>query len=731
VPEIEYEPASLITALPVQTDRQQLHLGRDQLYRLRAVTQKRKSRDAKKTTLSVSNWRRILTPTPGSTDPLLTPFKLGKRTVKNRIFSSGHALSHAVHGRATETTLRYQMEKAKGGIGLSFVGGSGTVSIDTAPVFDQLIIDDDIIPFFSELSDFYHQHDALLMTQITHLGRRTNANAGEWVPIVAPSATREILHGGFPRAMDEEDIHRIVKDFAAAAIRCKTGDLDGLEVIASGHLIDQFWSPATNHRQDKYGGTLENRMRFGRMVFEAMREAVGDGFLLGVRMTMTEHDHDTSGLSFEDNIEIAQRLQDDGMLDFLNLVSGRIDSMPRLTNYMPGMAAPLAPFLQQVAMFRKEVTLPVFHATRINDLATARHAITENIVDMVGMTRGHIADPHIVDKLMEGEEDRIRSCVGATYCSNFKHCIQNPATARESTLPHRISENTDRQKKIVVVGAGPGGLEAARVCAARGHEVVVFEAADRVGGQVLLAGKVRWRTDLNTIMERECAILGVDIRCNRLAGPEDVLAQDPDVVIIATGGLPNVDWIEGNGAVVSSWDVLSGMASLNGSVFVHDLTGRNTALAVADFLSEQGTEVTLNTQDAHIGAEAMRLELSPFMKRFYERGVKMTVDQELTAAHAEDRQTRVTIRNMHTAESSEHYVDHLVVEGGTLPNDELFYELKHQSANDGVMDLDLLSKGLAQPDHGAGFHLYRVGDASGSRDIHCAMLDSLRLCNGI
>ncbi|MEK9786271.1 MAG: N-methylproline demethylase, partial [Gammaproteobacteria bacterium] len=371
-------------------------------------------------------------------DPLLQPFKLGKRTLKNRIFSSGHALSHAVHGRATETTLRYQMEKAKGGIALSFVGGSGTVSVDTAPVFDQLIIDDQIVPFFEELSAFFHQRDALLMTQITHLGRRTNANAGQWVPIVAPSGTREILHRGFPRAMDEEDIFRIVNDFAAAARRCKDGGLDGLEVIASGHLIDQFWSPATNHRTDKYGGSLDNRMRFGRMVYEAMREAVGDDFLLGIRMTMTEHDHDTSGLSIEDNVAIARQLQDDGVLDFLNLVSGKIDTLPRLTSYMPGMAAPLAPFLQQVVHFRNQVGLPIFHATRINDLATARHAINENIVDMVGMTRGHIADPYIVEKLSKGEADRIRTCVGATYCSNFGYCIQNPATAREANLPHQI-----------------------------------------------------------------------------------------------------------------------------------------------------------------------------------------------------------------------------------------------------------------------------------------------------
>jgi pyruvate/2-oxoglutarate dehydrogenase complex dihydrolipoamide dehydrogenase (E3) component len=153
-----------------------------------------------------------------------------------------------------------------------------------------------------------------------------------------------------------------------------------------------------------------------------------------------------------------------------------------------------------------------------------------------------------------------------------------------------------------------------------------------------------------------------------------------------------------------------------------------TALAVADLLSEKGAEVTLNTQDAHIGAEAMRLEIPPFMKRLYERGVKMAVDQELIAAHAEDRQARVTVRNMHTTKSSEYFVDHLVVEAGTLPNDGIFYELKEESANNGILDLDLLAKGLAQPEHDAGFHLYRVGDVSGSRDIHCAMLDALRLC---
>ena len=673
--------------------------------------------------------------TGAAADPLLKGFDLGPVRLKNRIFSSGHALSHAQGGAPTDTTLRYQMEKAKGGIGLSFVGGSGTVSADTAPVFDQLIINHDIIPFFAELSDFYHRHGAALMTQITHLGRRTNATAGDWLPIIAPSANREVLHRGFPREMDEADILRIVGDFATAAAICKEGGLDGLEIIASGHLMDQFWSPVTNQRGDSYGGSLDNRMRFSRMVFAAMREAVGADFALGVRMTMTEQDHDTTGLSEEDNIGIATRLRNDGSIDFLNLVAGRIDSLPRLTNYMPGMAAPLSPFLEQAGRFRQQVGLPVLHATRINDLATARHAIREEIVDLVGMTRGHIADPYIVAKLERGEEDRIRSCVGATYCSNFRYCIQNPATAREAQLPHVITADGGRQQKIVVVGGGPAGMEAARVCAGRGHDVVLFEAANRLGGQVLLAGKPGWRRDLLGIidwLERECAHLGVDIRLNSYADEAMVRAESPDVVFIATGGVPHTDWVEGDAVLLSSWDVLSGMASLDGDVLVHDQTGRNTALAAADHLSEHGAAVTLNTQDAAIGMEAMRLEISPFMKRFYERGVAMQTDHEIISARAADNKIEVTFRNMHTAGLSTRAFDHVVIEAGTLPNDELFYGLSDAAANRGVIDLEAMRDGRPQPVFDlAGYRLYRIGDVAGSRDIHCAILDALRLCAGI
>ena len=287
--------------------------------------------------------------------------------------------------------------------------------------------------------------------------------------------------------MDQHDIARVIKAFGAAARRCKEGGLDGIETHAGGHLIGQFMSPKMNRRTDGFGGSLANRCRFGLMVHEEIRRQAGDHFLVGLRHVVDEHDQ--QGLSFDDCVETLRLFERAGTIDFFNANYGRIDTEIALAvDSMPGMASPIAPWLTRIGQFKKQIRLPVFHAARISDIATARYAIREGLLDMVAMTRAHIADPHIVAKLQAGQEQRIRPCVGATHCqSQYRpHCVHNPSTGRELTLPHHVPRSSGPPRKVVVIGGGPAGLEAARVAGERGHHVVLFEAAPRLGGQVLM-----------------------------------------------------------------------------------------------------------------------------------------------------------------------------------------------------------------------------------------------------
>ncbi|WP_245815116.1 oxidoreductase [Shimia gijangensis] len=396
--------------------------------------------------------------------------------------STSHACGLEVNGFPQNAYQRYHEEKAKGGIGLTMFGGSSNVAPDSPSVFQQLDVGtDEIIPHLQQLSERVHKYGSALMCQITHLGRRGDPHADNWLPSIAPSPIRKTLHRSFPKEMDKHDIQRVVKAYGAAARRCKDGGLDGIETLASSHLIGQFLSPFTNTRTDEFGGSLENRCRFGLMVHEEIRRQVGDDFIVGIRYVV---DEEFEGLAFEDAVKIAHILEREGQIDFFNAIYGKMDTYRGLAmDNMPGMASPIAPWLQAVGAFKKEVSLPVFHAAKIADIATARYAIKEGLLDLVAMTRAHIADPHIVAKLMRGEEDRIRPCVGATHCmTGFRpRCLHNAASGQENKLPHVAGQATSPGKKVVVVGGGPAGLEAARICAERGHDVVLLEAGTALG----------------------------------------------------------------------------------------------------------------------------------------------------------------------------------------------------------------------------------------------------------
>lgn len=656
--------------------------------------------------------------------------------------SPAHEPAYAEDGKPKLRYQLYQEEKAKGGIALSMFGGSTNIAPDSPPVFGQLYAgDDDIIPWFRQLADRMHAHGTATMVQLTHMGRRTVSDDGDWLPTIAPSSVREPAHRSFPKAMEPSDIRRVVQAFGEAARRCREGGLDGLEVEAYGHLIDSFWTPLVNQRSDAYGGSLVNRMRFSIEVLESIRRAVGDDFIVGIRMTGGEDV--PGGLTEADGIEIARILARTGLIDFINLVKGSIASDEAISHVIPGMGTPLGPALEFAGRFRERVPLPIFHANRIADVATARHAISEGLVDMVGMMRAHMADPHIVRKLEAGESDRIRACVGASMCINRLYlgldslCIQNPATGREATIPHLTPPSDHPARRVVIVGAGPAGLEAARVSAERGHSVVLLEAASKIGGQVALAARATARrADLIGIVDwlaSECRHAGVDLRLGVVADEATVTALDPDVVIIAAGGQPRVPALaEGDDLVVSTWDIIGGAVTPSrGDVLVFDDHGTEDALSCVERLVASGSSVEIVAPDRHVGHEVTGTAYPAYLGSFYAAGVRMTPDHRVRSVRRRtDGRLDIELVTEYASTIQTRVVDQVVVEHGSLPNDELYLDLVPSSSNGGVLDLDAYLGIRPQPravDADGEFQLFRIGDAVASRGIHAAIYEARRL----
>lgn len=673
-----------------------------------------------------------------SQDPLLQPYRLKHLTLRNRIMITSHEPAYPEDGMPKDRYRAYHVERARAGVALTMTAGSAAVSRDSPPVFNNILAyKDEVVGWMRKLVDECHDHGAAVMIQLTHLGRRTRWDKGDWLPVVAPGHEREAAHRAFPKRIEDWDITRITRDFADAAERMQAAGVDGIELEAYGHLLEQFWSPLTNDLEAPWGGSLENRLRFTMQVLGAIRDRCGPDFIVGLRYTGDQVL--AGGMGAEEGFRVSHLLKDSGLVDFLNVVRGHIDTDAGLTDLIPVQGMRNAPHLEFAGRIRAETGFPTFHAAKIPDVATARHAIAAGLLDMVGMTRAHMADPHLVRKITQGREDDIRPCVGANYCldriyqGGLAFCLHNAATGREETMPHDIPPASDR-RRVTIVGAGPAGLEAARVAAERGHAVTVFEAADKPGGQIRLTAQQERRREMISIISWRMAMCekhGVSFRFNSYAEVDDVLATDPDAVIVATGGLPHTEVLgAGNDLVCSAWDILSGDVKPGQDVLIFDDAGDHAGLQAADVIAATGARVEIVTPDRAFAPEVMAMNLVPYMRSLQRRDVTFTVTWRLVSVMRDGNRLRATLGSDYGDMTRERLVDQVVVNHGTRPLDDLYFDLKPLSRNLGAVDYDAMIAGGAQdvaanPD--GRFRLFRIGDAVAARNTHAAIYDALRL----
>ncbi len=566
---------------------------------------------------------------------LFTPIKIGPCTIKNRICCAAHADALAEDGMPGERERRYYEEKAIGGVGFMMCFGSASVHpTSTARDWNGVeIFDDRVIPYLQKFSDTMHQYDVPVCCQITHRGRR-GRSIDLWNRMYGPSDAREPNHRENPHPLDPEMIDELVESFAAAAYRLKEGGFDGCEIMASHcHLIDQFFTPNANKRDDAYGAnSIESRMKFGVRVIEAVREKVGSDFIVGTRITgddLTERGLDNAQMQ-----DICGRLNDLKMLDYFNVIGGSPETFFGEAAAVPNMSFKLGLYTYLAASIRQVVDVPVIAFGRIVDPVQADKVLAAGEADMVIMNRSLIADPHLPNKAQAGQLDEIRQCMGYNegcidriYTGRGVTCVQNPVIGREAEWA--TVSVTESKRTLVVVGGGPAGLEAARVAALQGHRVVLFEKSDQLGGQTLIAKRAPSRQDFDGATRwssQQCYKLGVDIRLNTPAGVDEVAQLQPDHVFVATGATARPHDLQETAGhpVFSAWDVLLDQCGqLGKTLLVIDEEYGFQGPTTAAWLLERGHEVDLITSQETIGNFLGATTRPPLLTRLFKQGIQM------------------------------------------------------------------------------------------------------------
>ncbi|MBT5432596.1 MAG: FAD-dependent oxidoreductase [Rhodospirillaceae bacterium] len=638
---------------------------------------------------------------------LFSEIALGRTMIRNRIVSTGHHTHHS-HGAPSERYIAYQEARAKGGAGLIVAEVAGIH--ETAHFANHFLqaTSPDCVPGYRDLAQAVHRHGAALFGQLFHPGREVQATAdGMLATAYAPSAVPNERFHIMPRPMSQALIEEVIGGFGRGAGYLVEAGLDGVELVASqGYLPAQFLNPRLNLRDDAWGGSFENRLRFVQESIRAMRAAIGDA-TLGMRISGDELEP-AQGLTGDDVAEICAVLAPD--LDYISVVAGMSSSLGASVHIAAPMGVPagyVAPYARRI----KETTgLPVIATGRIGQPQIAEAIVAAGDADLCGMTRALICDPQMPAKTRDGNLDEIRACIACNQaCIGRAHagmpisCIQYPESGRE--IEYGVLSPTKSPKSVMVVGGGPAGLKAAAVAAERGHRVTLYEASDQLGGQALLAQKLPGREEFGGIIQnlvREAEQAGVSLLTRSPVDVATIKAAEPDALILATGAVPYAPEIEGadEAHVVDAWAALNG-ANIGNAVVIADWRCDWVGIGLAEMLAASGRHVRLMVNGAMPGETLQLYVRNHYVGRLHRLGVEITTHARLFGTDADSAFFQDTLTDeLVVAED----MDTLVLSLGHMPQDAL-----GQSLED------------------AGVSFTRIGDCLAPRTAEEAVLEGLQI----